>query len=191
MTDAATEGATGGAIRVASAFLFFGRIGFWIQFVLLIAVAILGIYTFIVVGGRARTGNVLAFLGLALPIFTTYWCYRYWKFGQALADTPASGSFASAARKAWIGVLAGTTGVVVSMLSLFGAASALMVVLLANPQIGIQIAPVTGGASAYSISAVDAVSIMSLVLTLTAEMIVVALSLRLFFIADAVRTTTP
>ena len=91
-------------------------------------------------------------------------------------------------RAAWIGVWAGATGIVVALLSLFGAASALLLVLLSNPQIGVQIAPATLGTSACTVSAVDAVSIMSLLLTLTAELLVVALLLRLVvLIAGAAR----
>lgn len=151
------------------------------QFVFLIAVAILGIYTFSVIGGRAGAGNLLAFLGLALPLFTTWWCWRYRQFGRRLAADPAAGG--GAARMAWIGVWAGTAGVVVSLLSLFGAASALLFVMLANPQVGIQVSPANAGVSAYTVSAVDAVSIMSLLLTLAAELLVVAISLRLVFLA--------
>lgn len=170
------------AQRVSGAFVFYGRIGFWVQFVFLIIVALLGLYTFSVVGGNARAGNIIAFLGLALPLFTTWWCWRYAQLGQRLADDPEEVAPGAALRRAWIGVWAGAAGVLVSLLSLFAAASALLVVMLANPQIGIQIAPGPGTPSAYTVSAVDAVSIMSLWLTLTAELLVVAISLRLVFI---------
>lgn len=171
--------------RIARAFLMLGRIGFWVQFVLLIAVVLLGIWTFGVTGARAGAVNVLAFLGLALPLFTTFWCWRYAQLGRAMA---ASGT--APARPAWIGVWAGTAGVVVSVLSLFGAAFALVMVMLANPQVGIQISPANAGASAYTVSAVDALSILSLLLMLTAELIVVAISLRLvFLIASTARGT--
>lgn len=171
--------------RLSRAFLFFGRIGFWVQFVLLIVVAILGVYVFTITGARARAGNILAFLGLAIPLFTTFWCWRYGRFGRTLAHDAEDVAPGKPARTAWIGVWAGTIGVVVSLLSLFGAASALLVVMLANPQVGIQVSPAVAGASAYTISAVDAVSIMSLLLTLTAELLVVAISLRLVFLVAA------
>lgn len=77
---------------------------------------------------------------------------------------------------------AGTLGGALALLSLFGAASALLVVMLANPQVGIQVSPATAGVSAYTISAVDAVSIMALLLSLTAELLVIAISLRLVFL---------
>ncbi|MEE4121309.1 MAG: DUF3611 family protein [Paracoccaceae bacterium] len=165
---------------LARAFLMLGRIGFWVQFVLLIAVVLLGIWTFSVTGAPAGAANILAFLGLALPLFTTFWCWRYAQLGRTLggSGTPR----AAPARAAWIGVWAGTAGVVVSVLSLFGAAFALVMVMLANPQVGIQISPATAGASAYTVSAVDALSILSLLLMLTAELLVVAISLRLVFL---------
>lgn len=178
--------------RLARSFRVLGLTGFWIQFVFLIVVALLGFYTVGVVGGRAGAGNLLAFLGLALPVFTTIWCWRYARLGRALDESAAAVPPARPLRAAWIGVWAGTLGAAVALLSLFGAASALLVVMLANPQVGIQVSPATGGVSAYTVSAVDAVSIMALLLTLTAELLVVAISLRLvFLVARAPRAITP
>jgi len=171
--------------RLSRAFLAYGRIGFWVQFVFLIVVSMLGLYVFSIAGPRARAGNLLALLGLALPLFTTWWCWRYGQFGRRLAQKAGSVPSGAAARMAWIGTWAGTAGMVVSLLSLFGAASALLVVMLANPQVGIQVSAAVAGASSYNISAVDAVSIMSLLIALTAELLVVALSLRLVFLASA------
>lgn len=185
MNDAASTNAAHTMKRLARSFLALGRIGFWVQFVFLIAAVILGIYVFTIVGTRAKTGNVLAFLGLALPLFTTWWCWRYAQFGHRLGESHDFALLGSAARRAWIGVWAGISGVVVALMSLFGAASALLIVMLANPQVGIQVSPATGAASAYTVSAVDALSIMSLLLTLTAELVVVALSLRLVFLVSA------
>jgi len=44
----------------------------WVEFVLLIAIALLGSYTLAMVAMNARTGNVLASFGLALPIFRPF-----------------------------------------------------------------------------------------------------------------------
>ncbi len=180
--DMPSESNTAISARLAGPFTRFGRIGFWVQFIFLIIVALLGIYTFSVIGSRAQTANIIAFLGLALPLFTTWWCWRYAKLGGLLKETPEAVKPSVPLRRAWIGVWAGVAGVTVSVLSLFGAASSLLIVMLSNPQIGIQVSPATGGANAYTISAFDAVSIMSLLLTLTAELMVVAISLRLVFI---------
>lgn len=172
--------------RIARAFLTLGRIGFWVQFVFLIAMAILGTWILGIVGSRAGLGNILAFLGLVLPIFTTWWCWRYAQIGRAIAKPGSDVPSTKQARTAWIGVWAGTFGTVVTLMSLFGAATTLLVVMLANPQVGIQISPATAGASAYTVSAVDALSILSLLLMLTAELLVVAISLRLVFLASAI-----
>lgn len=177
------------ARRVSSALTTLGVLGFWVQLVFLIAVVILGGYVLRVVGGSAGTGNVLSLLGLALPVFTTIWCRRYAAFGRALAGSVEAPSPAQLRRALWIGVWAGVAGTVVAILSLFGAASALLVTMLANPQVGIQVSPTDTGVSPYTISAIDAVSIMALLLMLTAELLVVTISLRLVFIFDrAVRS---
>ena len=168
--------------RIARTFLILGRMGFWVQFIFLIVVGLLSAYTTSVIGWRAGIGSVLAFLTLALPAFTTWWCWRYAKLGCDLAAATSAEPMAGALRSAWIGVWAATLGSALALVSLFGAASALLVVMLANPQVGIQVSPATGGATAYTISAVDAVSIMALLLALTAELLVVAISLRLVFL---------
>lgn len=168
--------------RIARAFAILGRTAFWVQFVFLIVVGLLSVYMMSVIGWRAGPGNVLAFLTLALPAFTTWWCWRYAKLGRALTAGASATPMTGPLRSAWIGVWAGTLGSVLALLSLFGAASALLVVMLANPQVGIQVSPATAGASAYTISAIDAVSIMTLLLALTAELLVVAISLRLVFL---------
>ena len=167
---------------IARAFVILGRTAFWVQFVFLIVVGLLSVYMTSVTGWRAGAQNVLAFLTLALPAFTTWWCWRYAKLGRALTTASSAEPLTGLLRSAWIGVWSGTLGSALALLSLFGAASALLVVMLANPQVGIQVSPATGGATAYTISAVDAVSIMALLLALTAELLVVAISLRLVFL---------
>ncbi len=167
---------------LASALVRFGGIGFWVQLMFLVIVVLLGFYTFSISGGGAGLANVLSFLVLGLPVFTTFWCRRYAAVGRAWSDGGAAPTPASLGRMIWIGVWAGAIGAVASLLSLFGAASALLVTMLANPQVGLQISPATGEAAAYTVSAIDAVSIMSLLLTLTAELLVVAISMRLVFL---------
>lgn len=161
-----------------------GKLAFWVQLIFLTIVLLLSVYTLSLggSGNRARLGNFLAFLVMALPVFTTYWCYRYSSVGGSLSESPSAAKPAGVLRRLWTGVWAGTIGVLASLLSLFGAASALLVTMLANPQIGLQVSPATGEATSYTISAIDGVSIMSLLLALTAELIVVFVSLRLIFI---------
>jgi hypothetical protein len=172
---------------VARGFAKLGMIGFWVQLVFLIAVGVLGIYTFAITGSRPGLGGLLAFLGLVLPAFTTFWCWRYARLGRDLETENPGPKPASLHRAAWIGVWVGTVGSVATLLSMFGAASTLLVTMLSNPQIGIQVSPAQG-VTAYTVSAIDAVSLMALLLTLTAELLVVAISLRLaFFVTAACR----
>ena len=171
---------------VARKFAIYGTIGFWVQLVFLIVVILLGSYILSVAGSNVGIARLFAFLVLVLPIFTTFWCWRYARLGRALdAGAPGIGP-AALSRSAWIGVWVGAAGALVSLLSLLAAGSTLLVTLLSNPQIGIQVSPAAQGASAYTVSAIDAVSIMSLLLTLTAELLVVAISLRLVFVLSRV-----
>ncbi len=168
--------------RVADALVKLGQIGFWVQLIFLIIVVVLGGVVLGVVGGGAGVGNVLSFLGLILPAFTTFWCWHYLSLGRKLKETGDDPSAARLQSRVWIGVWVGTIGAVLTIVSLFGAAFALLVTMLANPQVGLQISAAETGASPYTISAVDAVSIMTLLLTLTAELLVVAISLRIVFL---------
>lgn len=180
---------SGKAPKLAASLVWYGKLGFWVQLIFLIIVLLLGIYTLTVgTGSGARLANVLSFLVLGIPIFTTFWCRRYAQQGKALAGSTGP-TPAWLSRQLWIGIWAGTVGAAASLLSLFGAASAMLVTMLANPQIGIQVAPGPGTPAAYTISAIDSVSIMSLLLTLTAELLVVFLSLRLFFLVTSASET--
>ncbi|MEM8570480.1 MAG: DUF3611 family protein [Pseudomonadota bacterium] len=162
-----------------------GTLAFWVQLVFLVVVVLLSAYTLTVTGGlRATTGNFLAFLALALPIFTTYWVKRYAGTGKEMTEGGCLPSVSGLKRQLWTGVWAGTIGSGASLVSLFGAASALLFTMLANPQIGIQVSPATGTAGVYTISAIDGVSIMTLLLTLTAELLVIFVSLRLIFLTE-------
>ncbi|MCA8882157.1 MAG: DUF3611 family protein [Rhodobacteraceae bacterium] len=167
---------------ISTALLRFGHLGFWVQLVFLIIATLLGGYVLrILGGGGVGVGNMLAMAGLLLPVFTTLWCRVYINLGRAMAG-PSKPSPARVRSRVWIGFWAGILGVCLSMVSLFGAASALLVTMLANPQVGIQVSPATGSAAAYSVSAIDAVSIMALLLTQTSELLVAAISLRLVFL---------
>jgi len=64
---------------------------------------------------------------------------------------------------------------------LFSAAGRMLFILLANPQTGLMVAPGPGGDPVQSISAMDAISLMSLLIILTAELIVLGFSVWLLF----------
>lgn len=164
-----------------------GRIGFWFQLILLIVVLFLTISVLRVGGGGPADrylslGNIASFLALALPVFTTLWFRHYVGLGRRMAQPATRPSNRTLERRAWIGVWVGVIGMVVSMAMLFGAISNLLYVLITAPQVGVLISPATGGEGAPSVSAIDAVSLLSLLITLTTELVVIALSLWLVFL---------
>jgi hypothetical protein len=83
----------------------------------------------------------------------------------------------------WIGLWAGCLGIVFSILLLLAAAWRILFVLLTNPQSGMLIAPTN---PAYSLSAIDAVSLTLLIVGLAVELMVLGLTLWLLF-----QTTLP
>ena len=67
------------------------------------------------------------------------------------------------------------------MLLLLSAVGRLLFVLMATPQTGIPITTAMGGDPTHTLSAIDAVSLTTLVFMLAAELIVAGLSLWLLF----------
>ena len=172
---------------LARHFVRVGRIGFWLQLILLIVVLFLAV-SVVRFGGSGQAarylslGNVVSFLALALPVFTTVWFRHYVGLGRQMEVSATPPSLRKLERRAWIGVSAGAIGAVLSLLMLFGAISNLLYVLITAPQVGLMISPATSGDGGLSVSAIDAVSLLSLLITLTTELVVIALSLWLVFV---------
>ena len=178
--------------RLAKQFSRLGWIGFWIQFALLAVPIILLVYVLFVSSPESaqRRGidlsNYLSFGSLLVMVFTTFWFYRYTRLGKRIADPALRPPQSSALRTLWIGLWAGCLGIFFSMLLLLSAVGRMLFVLMANPQTGMQIAQSLGTDPTKSLSAMDAVSLTSLLFLLTAELLVLAFSLWLLF-----RTTRP
>ena len=178
--------------RLAKQFSRLGWIGFWIQFALLAAPIVLLVYVLFVSSPESaqRRGidlsNYLSFGSLLVMVFTTFWFYRYTRLGKRIADPELRPPQSSALRTLWIGLWAGCLGIFFSMLLLLSAVGRMLFVLMANPQTGMQIAQGLGTDPTKSLSAMDAVSLTSLLFLLTAELLVLTFSLWLLF-----RTTRP
>ena len=178
--------------RLAKQFSRLGWIGFWIQFALLAVPIVLLIYVLFVSSPESaqRRGidlsNYLSFGSLLVMVFTTFWFYRYTRLGKRIADPELRPPQSSALRTLWIGLWAGCLGIFFSMLLLLSAVGRMLFVLMANPQTGMQIAQGLGTDPTKSLSAMDAVSLTSLLFLLTAELLVLTFSLWLLF-----RTTRP
>ena len=174
--------------RLAKQFKRLGWIGFWIQLALLVAPILLLVYVVYGSGPDStqqkgiNLGNYLSYGSLLIMVFTTFWFYRYTRLGSRIADPELRPPQASVVRTLWIGLWAGAAGVVFSMLVLMSAVGRLLFILMANPQTGIMVAPALGGADpVMSVSAIDAVTLASLIKMLAAELILLGFTLWLLF----------
>src|SRR5262245_20284801 len=114
-------------------------------------------------------------------MFTTYWFFRYIRLGQRLKDPAQFPPRAAVLTTLWVGLWAGCLGIAFSMLLLLAAAWRILFVLLTNPQSGMMIAPTAGTNPTYSLSAIDAVSLTLLIISLGAELMVLGMTLWLLF----------
>lgn len=173
--------------RFGAQFSRLGWLGFYIQLALLAVPILLTIYVLLRTNPTGIDAtNYLSYGSLFVMIFTTYWFFRYTRLGQQIQDPQNCPPQSSVISALWIGLWAGCLGIFFSMLLLFGACWRLLFILLANPQTGLMVAPTLGGTPTQSISAIDAVSLMSLLIILTAELVVLGLSMWLLL-----RTTSP
>jgi len=178
--------------RLAKQFSRLGWIGFWIQLALLAILIVLLVYVLFVSSPESAQrrgidlGNYLSYGSLLVMVFTTFWFYRYTRLGKRIADPELRPPQSSVLRALWIGLWAGSLGIFFSMLLLLSAVGRMLFVLMANPQTGMQIAQSLGTDPTKSLSAMDAVSLTSLLFLLTAELLVLTFSLWLLF-----RTSRP
>lgn len=126
-------------------------------------------------------GSYVSLASFLIMAFTTYWFYRYMRMGAVLRDPQRFPSRSSVLTTVWVGFGAGWVGITFSILLLLAATWRMMFVLLANPQSGLLIAPNLGTNPGYSISAIDAIGLTLLVISLSAELVVLGLSLWLLF----------
>ena len=169
-----------------------GWIGFWVQLALLAIPVLLLLYMLFFRSPESpqRMGidlsNYLSYGSLLVLVFTTFWFLRYTRLGTRIANPESRPPQSSVMRTLWIGLWASCIGIFFSMLLMFNAVGRLLFVLLANPQTGLQIAPDRGGDPRLSLSAIDAISLTSLLVILATELMVLGFTLWLLF-----RTTRP
>ena len=172
---------------LAKQFSRLGWIGFWLQLALIVIPVLLFIYLVFFSGpdSAQRRGielsNYLSYGGLLVMVFTTLWFYRYTRLAARIAEPAKRPTFNSVLRTVWIGVWASCLGILFSMLLLISAVVRLLFVLMTMPQTGIPVAAIAGADPARTLSAIDAASLTSLLIMLTAELIVLAFSLWLLF----------
>ncbi len=172
--------------RLARQFSRLGWLGFWIQGALLIVPILLLLYVLFFSGADSaqRRGidlsNYLSYGSLLVMLFTTFWFFRYTRLAKRIADPELCPPQQSVIRTIWIGLWASFLGIVFSMVLMINAVGRLVFVLMATPQTGIPLAPL-GGDPGTTLSAIDALSLKTLLLTLNGELIVLAFSLWLHF----------
>ena len=184
--DLSAHGQVSNPEDLAKHFSRLGWIGFWIQLALVSIPLILMLYVVFVASPESvqRKGidlrNYLSYGSLLVMVFTTYWFYQYTRLAQKVADPESRPSLPDVLKNVWIGLWAGCLGIFFSMVLLLNAVFRLLFILLATPQTGIPIAA-TGVDPSQVLSAADAVSLTSLSIILTAELIVLAFSIWLLF----------
>jgi hypothetical protein len=173
--------------RLSKQFSRLGWLGFWIQIAMLAIPLLLLVYVLFLRSpdSAQRVGidlsNYLSYGSLLVMVFTTLWFLRYTRIGKRIADPELRPPRAAVERTLWVGLWASGVGIAFSMVLLFSATGRMLLTLLANPQTGLMIAPGPGGNPVQSISAMDAISLTSLLVILAAELVVLGFSVWLLF----------
>ncbi len=163
-----------------------GWTGFWMQVVLLIIPIVLLLYVLFISSPESAQrkgislGNYLSYGSLGVMLFTTFWFFRYTRLARKIADPKLCPAQSSVIKTVWIGLGASCLGIFFSVIMMINTVFRMLVILLATPQTGIPFAA-PGGDPGTVLSAIDAVSLTSLVLMLSAELIVMLFSLWLLF----------
>lgn len=172
---------------LARAFSRLGWAGFWLQVVFgSFPIIVMAYYLiFSRSSETARSGlpfvEYLTLLNLLLLVFTTIWSYRYTRLGKRLLDLKQRPSESYVVGTVWTGVVASTAGMLFSMIVMLIEAANLLFYFLKAPQAGIPVIQTSGAEAVHWVSSVDMVSLMALILTLFAELIVLVFSLWLLF----------
>jgi hypothetical protein len=173
--------------ELARSFSRLGWIGFWTQIVVGMIPILLMAYSFTfaqsVSGPRAGLPIVeyLTLAGLSILVFTTVWFYRYTRLAQLIRDPARRPTETELARTVWIGLLASSIAILFTILVMFIEVAHLLFYFLSAPQGGVPVIQTAGPTAASWVSAVDMLSLMSMVTTLMAELVVLIFSLWLLF----------
>jgi len=125
--------------------------------------------------------DYLAFASLAILVFTGFWSFRYTRLAKRIADPSRRPSRGFVMKNLWIGVWATSLGIAASLLLLIIEVVRLLVLFLRAPQAGVPVFNTQSGVRTEWVSAIDAVSLLAELCSLTGELIVLAFSLWLLF----------
>jgi hypothetical protein len=173
---------------LAKAFRRLGWTGFWAQIVVGAIPVLLMAFMFAFSQSTTGPSNGLPFVGyltigsFLILLFTIYWFFRYTRLAPTIADAQTRPPQSALIATVWTGVLASVVGIVFSMVVMLLDVGNLLFHFLSAPQAGVPVVQAQGLAPAASwVSAVDMLSVMSLILTLGAEVVVLIFGLWLLF----------
>jgi hypothetical protein len=173
--------------RVARPFARLGWIGFWLQVTLSSMPILLMLYVVLrspPVSGSGRGVDMREYIALGsllVLLFTTWWCYRYTRIAQQMLVPESRPPSAAVIRTLWIGVLASCVGAFISALLLLTAVARLLFVFMLAPQGGVPVINTVATDRATFVAALDMVDLLTMVFTITAELVVLTFSLWLLF----------
>jgi len=171
---------------IAKSFARLGWTGFWLQIVFgsLPVMVMVYYFAFSRAPGTTRDGlrfiEYLTIINLLTLVFTTCWSYRYTRLAKRIMDPKRRPDQSYVMGTVWTGVVASAIGMLTSMLVMLFEAATLLFYFLKAPQGGIPVIQ-TGPQAVHWVSSVDMLSLVALILTLFAELIVLVFSLWLLF----------
>ncbi|MBY0588817.1 DUF3611 family protein [bacterium] len=176
---------------LAKSFIRLGWAGFWLQ--LLIGSIPIFLMTYYFIFSRSTTGprsglpfvEYLTLVNFAVLAFTILWSLRYIRLGRQLQNPATAPTESKVSGAAWTGLVASTMGLGLTVLLLLIESAHLLYYFLKAPQGGVPVIQTTGAETVSWVSAVDLVSLVSLNLTLMAEVVVLIFSLWLLFRASS------
>ena len=173
------------AARIGRAFARVGWTGLCLQGVLIILpLLMLGYVIFGKVAGVREPldfTEYLAFVGLLILAFTTFWSFYYTRVARRIEDPARRPTWDSISKILWIGLWASCLGIVVSLLSLFIEVTRLLILFLKAPQAGVPVMRTELETPTEWVSALDAVGLLAEVCTLAGEFLLLGLTLWLLF----------
>lgn len=164
-----------------------GWTGFWFQVVFgsLPILVMIYYFTFSRAEATARGGmRFIEYLTIAnalLLVFTTFWSYRYTRLGKQIASEDKRPAKSYVVSAVWTGITAIIGGMLLSVVLMTVEAANLLFYFLKAPQAGMPVIQTSGTQAVHWVSSVDMLSLMALILTLFAELVVLVFSLWLLY----------
>lgn len=171
--------------RIGRAFSRVGWTGLCLQGAIMIPPLAVLIYVIVGRVGGARESfsftEFMALLSFLILAFTTFWSFYYTRLGRRMQDPARRPTPDSVVRILWIGLWAGFLGIVVSLLSLFIEVIRLLVLFLKAPQAGVPVMRTELDSRTQWVSTMDLKSMLMELCTLSAEFLLLGLTLWLLF----------